>query len=66
MFLYVSRGTILDYGCGTGMFLNACKDAGWNTVGMEPDDSARKIASDHDLSVYSNKESLSTFIKENK
>jgi ribosomal protein L37AE/L43A len=23
---YVSRGTILDYGCGTGMFLAACKE----------------------------------------
>src|SRR5690606_25525091 len=22
---YVSRGTILDYGCGTGMFLNICQ-----------------------------------------
>ncbi len=61
---YVSRGTILDYGCGTGMFLAACKEAGWNTIGMEPDDSARKIASDQDLSVYSNKENVTTFIKD--
>jgi 2-polyprenyl-3-methyl-5-hydroxy-6-metoxy-1,4-benzoquinol methylase len=61
---YVSRGTILDYGCGTGMFLATCKEAGWNTVGMEPDDSARKIASDQDLSVYSNIENVTTFIKD--
>jgi 2-polyprenyl-3-methyl-5-hydroxy-6-metoxy-1,4-benzoquinol methylase len=61
---YVSRGTILDYGCGTGMFLAACKEAGWNTIGMEPDDSARKIASDQDLSVYSNKDNVNSFIKE--
>ena len=61
---YVSRGTILDYGCGTGMFLAACKEAGWNTIGMEPDDSARKISSDQGLSVYSNKDNVSSFIKE--
>ena len=39
---YVSRGTILDYGCGTGMFLSAINKAGWETFGMEPDDNARK------------------------
>ena len=33
---YVSRGTILDFGCGTGMFLAACKEAGWNTIGVDP------------------------------
>ena len=60
----VPRGTILDYGCGTGMFLVACKEAGWNTIGMEPDDSARKIATDQDLSVYSNKDNVSAFINE--
>lgn len=41
---YVSRGTILDFGCGTGMFLSVCKIAGWNTFGFEPDIDARKIA----------------------
>jgi len=61
---YVSRGTILDYGCGTGMFLSACKSSGWDVVGLEPDDSARKIASDQYLSVYSNKENVNAFIKE--
>lgn len=41
---YVSRGSILDFGCGTGMFLSVCKKAGWNTYGFEPDIDARKIA----------------------
>lgn len=41
---YVSRGTILDYGCGTGMFLNVCQKNGWQTLGFEPDEDARKIA----------------------
>lgn len=44
---YVSRGTILDFGCGTGMFLSTCKKSGWNTVGFEPDADARKIAIDN-------------------
>ncbi|MES2679335.1 MAG: class I SAM-dependent methyltransferase [Bacteroidota bacterium] len=42
---YVSRGTILDYGCGTGMFLDACSGAGWKAYGIEPDKGARDIAS---------------------
>lgn len=27
---------ILDYGCGTGAFLKACKDHNYNTLGIEP------------------------------
>src|SRR5687767_905298 len=33
----VSRGTILDFGCGTGMFLKTCSRAGWISYGIEPD-----------------------------
>jgi 2-polyprenyl-3-methyl-5-hydroxy-6-metoxy-1,4-benzoquinol methylase len=56
---YVSRGTILDYGCGTGMFLDHCRNSSWETFGMEPDAGAAKIASGMQLNVYPNKESLS-------
>lgn len=59
---YVSRGTILDYGCGTGMFLSACKTAGWDSIGMEPDDNARKMASEQGLNVFSDKEKVKTYI----
>jgi len=59
---YVSRGTILDYGCGMGMFLKSCKDNGWDTFGMEPDDSARKIASEHGLNVFSDKGRMQSYI----
>lgn len=52
---YVSRGTILDYGCGTGMFLNTCQQGGWETFGMEPDSKARKLASEMGLNVYESK-----------
>ena len=40
---YVSRGTILDYGCGTGMFLETCSNAGWEVLGFEPDPDARTL-----------------------
>jgi SAM-dependent methyltransferase len=56
---YVSRGTILDYGCGTGMFLSVCKSEGWKTLGMEPDEGARKMAQKGGLKIMgSNKELL--------
>lgn len=57
---YVSRGTILDYGCGTGMFLKTCADAGWKSFGFEPDSDARKLAEGKGLTVANSKESLSS------
>lgn len=59
---YVSRGTVLDYGCGTGMFLGACKSAGWETYGMEPDADARKIASEQGINLFSDKDVMKTHI----
>ncbi len=35
---------LLDYGCGTGHFLQYCKNKGVEIRGFEPDDKARKIA----------------------
>lgn len=63
---YVSRGTILDYGCGTGMFLDTCKKAGWEVFGMEPDDDARKIASGLGLNLFSDKVRIDTYITDKK
>jgi 2-polyprenyl-3-methyl-5-hydroxy-6-metoxy-1,4-benzoquinol methylase len=37
---------ILDYGCGTGEFLNTCQKEGWRIDGIEPNQSARKQAED--------------------
>ena len=56
---YVSRGTMLDYGCGTGMFLKTCADAGWKSFGFEPDPDARKLAAEKGLVVADTKEELS-------
>jgi 2-polyprenyl-3-methyl-5-hydroxy-6-metoxy-1,4-benzoquinol methylase len=55
---YVSRGTILDYGCGTGAFLQSCIDSGWKGFGMEPDKGARQFAFESGLNVSENKEML--------
>ena len=38
------KAKILDYGTGTGFFLNAIKEKGWKTIGVEPDQKARKNA----------------------
>ena len=35
------KGKILDYGCGTGDFLNTCKVSGWEVSGIEPNQLAR-------------------------
>ncbi|WP_143959275.1 class I SAM-dependent methyltransferase [Litoribacter populi] len=53
------KGRLLDFGCGTGYFLAQAKDNGWETVGLEPNSSAAKIAkSKNGLNVYSDPEDL--------
>ncbi len=39
-----ATGKILDYGCGTGEFINVCKKAGWQCFGVEPANKARTKA----------------------
>ena len=38
------KGSIADIGCGTGAFLHSMQQAGWQTTGFEPDDTARQNA----------------------
>jgi SAM-dependent methyltransferase len=38
------KGKILDYGCGTGHFLAACRSNGWQVAGVEPNARAREEA----------------------
>lgn len=33
---FVARGTLLEIGCGTGIFLNEMKRRGWTVAGIEP------------------------------
>lgn len=41
---FSSKGSILDFGCGTGNFLQYCKTKSWDVTGVELNDNARKIA----------------------
>ncbi len=38
------NGALLDMGCGTGEFLNTCKENGWKVEGIEPSPEARAFA----------------------
>lgn len=38
---------LLDIGCGTGHFLNECKQNDWNISGLEPDEDARNFTKKH-------------------
>lgn len=51
-----TSGNVLDIGCGTGGFLSVMKVAGWNTVGLEPNETARKMAVSKGLDVYNSDE----------
>ena len=41
---YAEGNKLLDYGCGTGHFLDAAKKAGYQINGLEPNESARNQA----------------------
>ncbi|GGZ20319.1 methyltransferase [Echinicola pacifica] len=46
---------LLDYGCGTGHFPAYAQSKGWDTVGIEPNADAAKLASqDFGIKVYNN------------
>lgn len=42
----LQSGNLLDYGCGTGAFLQHAQHTGWEVTGIEPDEIAMKRASD--------------------
>lgn len=41
-----SKSKILDYGCGTGEFLNEMDQSGWECIGLEPNEKAASHAKD--------------------
>jgi SAM-dependent methyltransferase len=57
----VAVGNLLDYGCGTGMFLNQANAKGWNSFGTEPDDGARDLANRNKKLAFGNKQELNAF-----
>lgn len=48
--LQPDKGKILDIGAGTGEFLLVAKKDGWQTTGLEPNNKAKKIATDKGIS----------------
>lgn len=57
-------GNLLDYGCGTGEFLNTCKLNGWNAYGVEPSEKARTKAKESKLSnIYTSLSDIDANIK---
>ena len=42
--LHQAKGILLDIGAGTGDFLAVANQNGWQTIGIEPNDKAKKIA----------------------
>ncbi|MFH4963823.1 class I SAM-dependent methyltransferase [Gaetbulibacter sp. M235] len=50
--------SLLDFGCGTGDFLQIAKDGGWEVYGIEPNDEARKIANKKTENSVFNSENL--------
>lgn len=52
--LQPSKNSILDFGCGTGDFLQACLCDGWTVTGVEPGDQPREIARRKNISVFEN------------
>lgn len=46
---YVGKGALLDYGAGTGVFLQKAKEQGWMTQGIEMNEVARNNAASRGL-----------------
>lgn len=44
---YFKSGNVLDIGCGTGHFLNALKNTGFDVKGIEPGENARTTAREY-------------------
>lgn len=49
--LVPEKGTLLDAGCGTGHFLEVCRNDGWKVQGTEPGPDARALARGKGLDV---------------
>lgn len=51
---YPAKGNLLDIGAGTGDFLVEAKNRGWKVYGIEPDEEARKRASEKGIKLSEN------------
>lgn len=58
---YNTSGNALDFGCGTGEFLEALQRKGWTVDGVEPSDNARERAEQRiNKTIHDNLSSVST------
>lgn len=53
-----SKGRVLDYGAGTGAFVEHLQKEGWQAVGLEPNTKARTLANAKKITVYTGLEEL--------
>jgi 2-polyprenyl-3-methyl-5-hydroxy-6-metoxy-1,4-benzoquinol methylase len=53
-----NKGSLLDIGAGTGHFLDLAQKNNWKVKGIEPNDGAKKIASEKGISFIENVQSL--------
>jgi len=52
--------TLIDIGCGTGDYLNYCKEKKWMVCGLEPDENAKAFGeNNYQLNIYSDLKSIS-------
>ncbi len=52
------KGKLLDIGCGTGDFLVAAKNKGWEVFGVEPNENARELSEKKEVCVKNNLEDI--------
>ncbi len=57
---FPEKGKLLDIGAGTGEFLLAAQKNGWHVQGIEPDEDARKLASQKGINLVDDSLKLST------
>jgi len=50
---FIAQGSILDYGAGTGDFLNRMKNSHWDAEGIEPNINARNLGLKKGLKIHS-------------
>lgn len=57
---FPNKGKLLDIGAGTGEFLLAAQKKGWQIQGIEPDEDARKLASQKGIKLVDDSSKLFT------
>ncbi|MDH5380795.1 MAG: class I SAM-dependent methyltransferase [Cyclobacteriaceae bacterium] len=55
---YIKPNSLLDYGCGTGDFINYINKKNIKTIGIEPDKLASTISKNKGLSIYNTLEEI--------